>query len=678
MKKQLLLLTMFFSCLFVLFSAEPHPIAKRGIIDLSVLGSGEDILPVKGVWGFHWNELLTEIPSVGGEWVKAPGNWAAAGDYPPQGYASYTLVLEGLKKGEIYTLYVPEAVSAYRLYLNGDLLSANGTVGRDRESSVPQFLPRCISFTARGIREEIVFQVSNFHYRKSGIWRNFYIGTPAEILRFYTTKIVFSSLLAGMMFFVTVYFLVFSIFRREERAAYYLALLSLVFFIRIITTGEQLLTFYFPLFPWELARRLEFLPFSASAGFSMWYFYHLFPVEFNKKVLHSYTALTLVLGAVLILMPVRLSNHLIVPAEAILAAGLLYSFSVIVKASMEKRNGAVIILVSMIALFVSVINDILYSNMLIHTIYVSPFGFIFFMVSQTIMLSRRYAYSFRTIEDLTVNLKDFNRSISRFLPFKFMEYLNKDSVVEVEDDDPTLKKVTILYADIRSLTTLSEALSPEESLDAIKSFLSGVLPLIREADGFADKYIGDGIMALFPESPDKALKTAVKLQEAVKIFNRNRRKEGTPRLSMGVGLHSGGLMVGSIGSPDQAETGIISDSVKLAHTMEEMTSRYGASIIVSSDLFVSLEKPEAFESRNLGTTIVKGKRDPIGIIEIFDSLSDDELKLKKDTKPLFEEGLMNYEIMRFEEAAVLFHRVLKANPDDGAAAYYLNNCLELN
>ena len=674
MKKVLMISTLLLCSLVSLYSQDSAPEAVQGIIDLSVLGRENGLYPIRGIWGFHWHELLTEIPDIPGEWIKAPGNWASRGNHPARGYGSYTLVIEGLSEGKAYSLYVPEAVSAYRLFINGEEVSSNGRVGTDRKSSIPQFRPESITFSARGMRDEMVLQVSNYHYRKSGIWRNFYIGDPASIANFYTTKIVFASFLIGMMIFVSIYFLSFSFFRREEKAALFFGLLSLVFLFRLLTTGEQLLTHYFPAFPWELARRIEFLPFSLSAGFSMWYFYHLYPVEFNKKILIGYSWLAGALGAALILLPVRFSNYLIIPAEIILAAGLFYSFTVIIRASRERRHGSVIILVSMIALFISVINDILYSNQLIHTIYVSPMGFIFFMVSQSLMLSRRYAYSFRTIEDLTINLKDFNRSLSRFMPFRFFDYLNKDSVLEL--DSAVQNNITILYADIRSFTTLSEAMSAEENMESMKSFLSNVIPLIREGDGFADKYISDGLMALFPGSPDKALKTAVKLQGAVKDFNRQRHREGHPRLSLGIGLHSGGLLVGSLGSPEKAETSIISDTVNIARSMEKLSTEYGASIIISGNLYESLEKPDDFETRKLGTTVIKGKRSPISFHEVLEGLPESLKEIKVKTKPLFEEGLMNYDIMRYEEASALFKRVLESNPDDRAASIYLNLSLD--
>ena len=102
-----------------------------------------------------------------------------------------------------------------------------------------------------------------------------------------------------------------------------------------------------------------------------------------------------------------------------------------------------------------------------------------------------------------------------------------------------------MFSDVRSFTSLSEKMTPRENFEFLNRFLSGMGPCIREYNGFIDKYIGDGIMALFPTSPDDALKAALAMQKYLDGFNALR--QGLPPVSIGIGLHTGSLILGTIG-----------------------------------------------------------------------------------------------------------------------------------
>jgi two-component system sensor histidine kinase ChiS len=301
-------------------------------------------------------------------------------------------------------------------------------------------------------------------------------------------------------------------------------------------------------------------------------------------------------------------------------------------------------------------------------------GFLLFIISQSLILSRRSALSFKTIEGLTLTLKDLNKSLSRFVPFQFLEYLNKDSILDVKLGDQALKNMTILFADIRSFTSLSEAMTPEENFKFINSFLTHVVPVIREGGGFVDKFMGDGIMALFPQSADKGLEAAINLQKAVDRYNTFRKKSGYRSIKLGIGLHSGGLILGTIGETDRMETTVISDTVNVASRMEQLTKAFGSSIIISEDMVNSLQNPEQFVLRNLGSTKVKGKRYPLVIYEVLDSLPAEEKDKKAETMPLFEEGVNFYKSDDYNEALNVFLRLKSLNPDDKAVEVYLSQC----
>lgn len=191
--------------------------------------------------------------------------------------------------------------------------------------------------------------------------------------------------------------------------------------------------------------------------------------------------------------------------------------------------------------------------------------------------------------------------------------------------------------------------------------------MIENHKGFIDKYIGDAVMAIFPERVDDALKSAIDMDRELDIFNREDRQSGNEPIEIGIGLHTGSLMLGTIGDERRMEGTVISDAVNLASRIENLTKVYGASIIVSSDVLEILE--ESFDHRFLGKVKMKGKTETVSVFEVF----SDETKaaLKIETKMDFEEGLSLYFEQRFAEAGVCFDRVQRINPADKAAALYL-------
>ncbi|HEY9666758.1 MAG TPA: response regulator, partial [Coleofasciculaceae cyanobacterium] len=125
-----------------------------------------------------------------------------------------------------------------------------------------------------------------------------------------------------------------------------------------------------------------------------------------------------------------------------------------------------------------------------------------------------------------IELAQLNITYSRFVPREFLRFLGHDSILNVRLGDQVQKEMTILFSDIRNFTTLSEEMSPKENFDFINSYLSRVGPVIRQHRGFIDKYIGDAVMALFPEAAEDALQAAINMQKQVVSYNEHRQKAG--------------------------------------------------------------------------------------------------------------------------------------------------------
>ena len=169
---------------------------------------------------------------------------------------------------------------------------------------------------------------------------------------------------------------------------------------------------------------------------------------------------------------------------------------------------------------------------------------------------------------------------NRFVPYEFINILNKRNLVEVHRGDQVLRQMSILFCDIRGFATLSEKLTAAETFGFINGFLKQMEPVISQNQGFIDKYIGDAIMALFPDA-DSAVKAAVELRKQLQIFNEERRQEGKAPIEIGIGINTGELMLGILGGESRLETSVIGDAVNISARIEELTKKYGRSILIT-------------------------------------------------------------------------------------------------
>ncbi len=274
----------------------------------------------------------------------------------------------------------------------------------------------------------------------------------------------------------------------------------------------------------------------------------------------------------------------------------------------------------------------------------------------------------------TNKIKHLNISYSHFVPLEFLRLLEKESIIEVRLGDHVQKRMTILFVDIRAFTTLSETMSPHENFEFINCYLGHVSPVIRKYNGFIDKYIGDAVMALFPCSPDDAIQAAIEIHQQLSLFNQLRQNKNLLPVKIGIGLHIGDLMLGTIGEEKRMEGTVISDAVNLASRLEGLTKMYGTSAIVSEEILNDLTEAEKYHFRFLGKVRVKGKYSSVNIFELIDAEMGDYKNNKIKSKLLFNQAIKTYYQKQFPIALQQFTAILELLPQDKATNFYIKRC----
>ncbi|MBE9185771.1 response regulator [Microcoleus sp. LEGE 07076] len=275
-----------------------------------------------------------------------------------------------------------------------------------------------------------------------------------------------------------------------------------------------------------------------------------------------------------------------------------------------------------------------------------------------------------------IRLAKINAAYGKFVPHDFLRFLGRESIVDVQLGDQIQKEMAVLFSDIRSFTTISEAMTPQENFKFINSYLSRVSPVIRAHQGFIDKYIGDAIMALFPESADDAVRAAVEMQKQVIVYNQHRQRSNYAPIAIGIGLHAGTLMLGTIGEQERMESTVIADAVNLASRLEGLTKVYGSGILVAESILERLGDREQYLYRFVDRVTVKGKKLAVSVFEIYNGETQQSIELKQETAAAFEKGLELYFEQNFTKAQKIFKKICETNPQDKLAAIYCERSLK--
>lgn len=265
----------------------------------------------------------------------------------------------------------------------------------------------------------------------------------------------------------------------------------------------------------------------------------------------------------------------------------------------------------------------------------------------------------------------------KFVPNEFIRSLGKNELTDVRLGDQAEKIVTVLFTDIRDFTTLSEKMSPEENFRFVSSFNAKLGPIIRSHHGFINQYLGDSIMAIFPNDAADALHAAIEMQQAVWKLNKERIKENKLPIRAGIGMHTGPLIMGITGDEQRLDAATISDTVNTAARIESLTKYYKAPLLLSSETLAAINGQLTFHIRNLGNVRLKGKHKLLTILECFDGNEPTEFDNKQQTLANFNTALQNYNEQKFEDAIQAFQSVLDIHPTDETALHFLHKTQKL-
>jgi len=447
----------------------------------------DGIINLKGTWEFYWEQLVdpedfsdhkTLIP----EYIKVPDAWNYNNDpidLTGDGFATYRLIITTNQKNGSLGLEIPKISTAYKLWVNEDLVATNGKVGVNADTSIPQSQARLVFFNSSQGNLELIMQISNFHHHTGGILENLKLGTESQIKMSESWHLAFDLFVFGSLFVVGLYHLVFFFFRRKERSNLYFGAFSTMIGIRVLFVGNMFVFKLFPYLDWEMALKVEYLTFYLGTPMFILYLKSILPREISSKIIQLSIVSGLIFSALVLFNPVRVYGQYNIIYQIYVVITIIYLLYALVLACLRKREGAIAIGLAVVLFCGTIINDILYESSLIYlskslvSVSLSSWGFLIFVFSQSLIISRKFSRTFSSIEEMTANLQQLNESLEA----KVQERTNalESTNLELKKAYHNLSKSEKLRTDL--LSNISHDLrSPMTSvLGYINAILDGIV-----------------------------------------------------------------------------------------------------------------------------------------------------------------------------------------------------------
>ena len=268
----------------------------------------------------------------------------------------------------------------------------------------------------------------------------------------------------------------------------------------------------------------------------------------------------------------------------------------------------------------------------------------------------------------------------RQLAHLFGQYIPPELVDEMSDSpseftlDGENRVMTVLFSDVRGFTTISEGMDPKQLTQLMNALLTPMTRVIHKNRGTIDKYMGDAIMAFWgaplrdSEHARHALYAALGMMDELKIMQDEFRSRGWPEVNIGIGLNTGAMNVGNMGSEFRMAYTVLGDAVNLGSRLEGLTKFYGVNIIVSQSTRASI--PE-FTFRELDLVRVKGKNEPVAIFEPVGHKNDLEKNVKSELNR-YKQALTGFRSQNWDKAEVDFFNLNRSDPDRKLYQIYLD------
>lgn len=571
----------------------------KDILSLNGLGSVDDLITFSPNSTLIQNQDLTALQQsqfqVVSLLVDVPSSW---NDYRLDepfsngaGAGSYRLLVKGLNPEKTYGFHVYDLFSnAFSIFVNGEKLITVGSPSEDYTKTIPDLSMNLVYFKPdKNGDANFVLHISNYVHRNGGAWNAITFAEQEYIDSRFRKQLNYAFLCLGTLLTIFLYQMFLFLFRKLDFGSLYLALFSLTILIRLIVTPISLVEYFFPNLAYDLSLKLEYVALILGPMLFTLYMRRKMKNMLQPVIVNIICIVGVIIGIIVFSANAYVANRFVPITQTYTVITCLYIFIMMILSFLRKPTLETGLMVFAVILTItSAIHDIAAITN-IYIIFSSAsfisYAFITFVFIQTLIIARQQEKSHKSIIRLTDSLTKANERYSRFVPKGVLSLLNKKSLADIKPGEWISQKVTLLCFDIKHFSSQTEYSSPKEIFALLNLILGKISPIVREQGGFIEKYLGDGIIAIFPKDGIKAFECAIKIQQGIKDLQSELKENNLPKISGGIGIHYGKIVLGNVGNSERLNQITVSKDIKTVMKLESITRFCNYDIIASRSAY---------------------------------------------------------------------------------------------
>lgn len=498
---------------------EGNLVSKNGILDLSEWKRNDYCsMLLSGECEFYWKKIITEEDLKEEEQpdciAKIPSVWnsyrVGGEKLPGFGFATFRLHVINAEKGKEIAIRMPPMSTAYRLYIDDQLMAQNGIVGTSKETSEPEYQVKVFQFLPQSDAFDIILQISNYTYARGGARYAPLLGTPDAVEKIDQTLLYRDIFLLSCFLIMLLQSLFIYLLNREEKSYFYFALMCVMIIGRISIFSSYMITRIPLLSNLEIMVRMDYLSLTwLSFGF-MFLTYYQFPNIIDQKVKKAFGIYTLIFSMVVVLTPIPFFTHLAYLMETVCVLTACYTMIRIYKAYKTGYRYAALIILSSILFFLCSVHDLLLQNngVLGNAVEYFPIGFFIFLICEDFVLAIKYSEALKECEAALKQLEAVSRKEhememkflrSQIKPHFIHNALNAIIAISRTDSDRSRDLLVEFSQYLRScfdFENLENLIPMEREIIFIRSYLA--IEKARFGDSLIAEYDIDNMNIMIP------------------------------------------------------------------------------------------------------------------------------------------------------------------------------------
>lgn len=591
MKRVFALLVLLFTGVFSLFSQVIYNPNESGLVVANPLDAETKFITLDCKWDYFDKKFVpAEVFYKDGRTVEYNREWYAGKIVKlpyalesKKSFATYHCTVRNLKANTKYAVTIFKNVcTCADIYVNGNEVYLSGAVSATPVKSSPHMCRQIEFYSDKNGIADLVFHVSNHELATGGILLIPKIAEVALVNTYLLHNISFEFLISAALLVLALYNLAIFILNHSQKIYFILTILCFDLIMIVCAHDFSIFGYFWKNITTAQCYGLSLISLALMFPLYNIYIVRLYSIKFKWNIIPL--SITIIVSLIVCFVPLR-----IISPFTLFLFSLVYGCSVylLILIIFNRKEPKVLYIINEIVVITMLASGI-YGIMFIPFTPAGNYGILLFKATILLFALVQTTLAGVKRDELSVEMQEIlsdyekkNASYSRFIPKQVIDYLQIENTQEINAGDNSICEGMILVSDIRKFNEITSKLETKKAFKLLSDYYNIVSLVVRANGGFIIKYLGDGIIAFFPDKNDKVCRSAVEIQRKIKKYNGDLSEENIANLKIGIGIHVGKVVVGFMGEKNYLQSVSCSDSIRHAIEIESNNKKFDSGILIS-------------------------------------------------------------------------------------------------